>query len=141
MILMSIDYGDVRTGIALCDKSEMLAVPLTVITETDMEMLTKKISSLAAEHRVEELIVGLPKNMDGSKGFRAQKCEAFRDLLEKECGKTVRMWDERGTTLSAHTLLNDTNTRGKKRKAVVDQQAATIILQDYLDYRRLNPTH
>lgn len=140
MIIMAVDYGDVRTGLALCDRQEMLAVPLTVVVERDAEELTKKIDALAKERQVELLVVGLPKNMDGSQGFRAEKCREFAHLLKETTGLMVELWDERCTTLSAHTLLNDTNTRGKKRKAVVDQAAASLILQDFLDYRRLNPT-
>lgn len=136
MIILAVDYGDVRTGIAMCDKSEMLAVPLTMITETETEILAEKISVLAKENRAEQIVVGLPKNMDGTKGFRAQACEEFGRLLEEKSGVPVVMRDERCTTISAHTLLNDTNTRGRKRKSVVDKAAAVIILQDYLDYRR-----
>ncbi|MBQ4338400.1 MAG: Holliday junction resolvase RuvX [Clostridia bacterium] len=139
MIIMAVDYGDVRTGISVCDKFEMLASPVCVITEENEDKLISKICELSQQHRVERFVVGLPKNMDSSEGERAVKCKEFAAKLEEATEIKVVMRDERLTTVSAHNVLNTTNVRGKKRKAVVDAVAAVMILQEYLDYRRLNP--
>lgn len=136
MIFMSVDYGDVRTGLAVCDKSEFLASPVAVITETYPPKLIPQIIEKAKQYNVEGFVVGLPKNMDGSEGFRAEKCREFGEILEQESGIKVYMSDERLTTVRAHQALNVTNTRGKKRKQTVDAVAAVMILQDFLDYRR-----
>ncbi len=136
MIIMSVDYGDVRTGIAVCDKNEILASPVTVITERDADVLIEKILPLAAERKAEAFVVGLPKNMDGSEGFRAQACKEFAEKLREKSGLSVDMYDERLTTVSAHNALNMTNTRGKKRKAVVDAVSAVMILDDYIASRK-----
>ncbi len=138
MIILSVDYGDVRTGIAVCDKFEMLASPVTVITQRNAEILLNEIKEIAIKQKAELIVVGLPKNMDSSLGNRAEKCTEFAKMLAVISGIETVMWDERLTTVSAHNALNNTNTRGKKRKSVVDQVAAVFILQDYLDYRRLN---
>ena len=135
MIILSVDYGDTRTGIAVCDKTEFLASPVTVITEKESEPLIEKI---AKEKKAELIVVGLPVNMDGTHGERAQRCEDFAAALTEFSGIETVMRDERLTTVSAHNALNVTNTRGKKRKAVVDAVSAVMILQDYLDYRRIN---
>lgn len=139
MVIMAVDYGDTRTGIAVCDKFEMLASPVCVIGETDSEKLIKKIAEISAEKKAERFVVGLPKNMDSSEGWRARACEEFAAQLEAFTGIKTVMRDERLTTVSAHNALNATNVRGKKRKAVVDAVAAVFILQEYLDYRKLNP--
>lgn len=136
MIILSVDYGDKRTGIALCDKTEMLASPVCVITEWNPETLADKIISVAREKRAEQIVVGLPKNMDGSKGFRAEACESLGELLGSKTDIPVVFWDERLTTVSAHRILSENNVRGKKRKAVVDAVAAVTILQDYIDSRK-----
>ena len=138
MIIMSVDYGDVRTGVAVCDKNEILASPVTVITETDAEKLAEKIVFLAKERFAESFVVGLPKNMDGSEGFRAEACKAFAAMLAEKSGLEVNLYDERLTTVSAHNALNATNTRGKKRKAVVDAVSAVMILEDYMAFRKRN---
>lgn len=136
MIILSVDYGDKRTGIAVCDKYEMLASPVCVFTEWNAEVLADKIISVANEKNAEEIVVGLPKNMDGSKGFRADACEALGDILKSKTSIPVKFWDERLTTVSAHRILSENNVRGKKRKAVVDAVAAEIILQNYIDSRK-----
>lgn len=138
MVILAVDYGDVRTGIAVCDKFEMLASPVCVITQTVSEKLIDEIKEIAIKHKADEIVVGLPKNMDSSLGSRAQKCTEFADALSVATGIKCVMRDERLSTVSAHNALNATNTRGKKRKAVVDQVAAVMILQDYIDYRKLN---
>lgn len=136
MKIMAVDLGKVRTGIAVCDESEMLASPITVIHEHNEERLLEKIKQVIAEQRPKLLVVGLPRNMDGSEGESAQRCRAFGEKLKEYTQLPVEMRDERGTTITAHGYLNTTDTRGKKRKAVVDAVAATIILQDYLNFRR-----
>ncbi len=138
MIILSVDYGDTRTGIAVCDKTEFLASPVTVITEKDAGVLAEKITEIARERKAELIVVGLPVNMDGTHGERAVRCEEFAATLSELSGLETVMRDERLTTVSAHNALNVTNTRGKKRKAVVDAVSAVMILQDYLDYRRIN---
>ena len=133
---MGIDFGDSRTGLALCDKSEFLASPLCVIQEQDFELCAQKVAQQAKEQKAEFLVVGYPKNMNNTIGERAEKCQAFAELLHKLTGLDYVLWDERCTTVSAHQYLNATNTRGKKRKAVVDAVAAVIILESYLGYRK-----
>ena len=125
MIILGIDLGKARTGVAICDRGELLASPLTVVNEHNRE------------NQAELLAVGLPRNMDGTEGESAQNAREIGALLEEAAGLPVAFVDERGTTVTAHGYLNDTNTRGKRRKAVVDAVAATVILQNYLDARRL----
>lgn len=136
MIIMSVDLGKARTGLALCDKTEFLASPYTVIFEKSPERLPHKIAEAAKEAGAQLLVVGLPKNMDGSEGESARNARAVAARLQELTGLEAVMQDERGTTITAHGFLNDTNTRGKKRKNAVDAVAAAIILQDYLDRRR-----
>lgn len=135
MIIMSVDLGKARTGLALCDKTEFLASPYKVIFEKSPNKLLDKVAQAAKEAKAELIVVGLPKNMDGTEGESAQNARAAAEKLKELTGLPVEMQDERGTTVTAHHFLNDTNTRGKKRKNVVDEVAATIILQDYLDKR------
>ena len=136
MIILSVDYGDKRTGIAVCDKLEMLASPVCVITEWNKEVLAKKIVDVAYEKNAELIVIGLPKNMDGSKGFRADACEELGEVIKNITSIPVSFWDERLTTVSAHRILSENNIRGKKRKNVVDAVAADIILQDFIDSRK-----
>ncbi len=136
MKIMSVDFGDSRTGLAVCDKSEFLASPAGVIEEKNFERCIEKVANAAKEHGAEEVVVGYPKNMNGTIGERAQKCELFAEKLSELVDVPVKLWDERSTTVSAHYYLNQTNTRGKKRKAVVDAVAATIILESYLGFRK-----
>ncbi len=136
MIIMSIDLGKARTGIAVCDKTEFLASPYTVIFEKSPQKLLEKAVQTVKDIKAELVVVGLPKNMDGSEGESAQNARAFAKKIEELSGVTTVMQDERGTTITAHNFLNTTNTRGKKRKNVVDEVAATIILQDFLDSRK-----
>lgn len=138
MIIMSVDLGKARTGIAVSDSSENFAFPKTVITEYNTEKLVEKITTCVNEYNAELIVVGLPKNMNGSEGERADECREIGKRIGDLSGKEVIMWDERCTTVSAHTALNFTNTKGKKRKAVVDAVAAVIILEDYLQYRKNN---
>lgn len=132
MVIISVDYGDVRTGVAACDKLQLLASPVTVIKQKDPELLSEEIKKICLEKRAEKIVLGLPKNMDGSEGFRAEACKEFAKLLSEKTGLSVDFQDERLTTVSAHNILNATDTRGKKRKAVVDAVSAVLILEDYL---------
>ena len=136
MVILSIDLGDSRTGVAVCDKLEMLASPVTVIHERYMPHILSQVSALAIERQAERIVVGHPKNMDGTVGDRARKCALFAQEIGELTGLPVVLWDERLTTVAAHQALDNTHTFGKKRKAVVDSVAAVMILQSYLDYRR-----
>lgn len=136
MIILAVDYGDARTGLAVCDKNEILATPVTTIKENYAPKLIEKIKSAAAEAKAELIVVGKPLNMDGSSGERAEKCVAFALQLEIQSGIRTLTFDERMTTVIAHNSLNFTNTRGKARKAVIDALSAQIILQDFIDKRK-----
>ncbi len=136
MIIMSVDLGKARTGIAVSDNSESFAFPKTVITEYNPEKLVNKICELAKELSAKLIVVGNPKNMDGSEGWRSEECKETASLIAEKSGIETVMWDERCTTVSAHTALNFTDTKGKKRKQVVDAVAAVIILEDYLSFRK-----
>lgn len=136
MVILSIDYGDARTGVAVCDKLEMLASPVAVIHEKNAENLADRIAEIAREKHVELLVLGLPKNMDGTEGFRAENCRLFASVLQQKINLPLDFEDERLTTVSAHNALNLTDTRGKKRKEIVDAVSAVIILEDYLRKRK-----
>lgn len=136
MRIMSVDFGDSRTGIAVCDKSEFLASPLTVIFEKNFDRCLEKTAELAVQEKAELIVVGYPKNMNNTVGERAEKCSLFGEKLEELTGIKVVMWDERCTTVSAHNYLNEVNVRGKKRKNVVDAVAAVIILESYMGFRK-----
>ena len=137
MKILAVDYGDVRTGLAVCDKLELLASPLCVIKETNFDELVKKIIEEILKNKAEEVVVGYPKNMDGTIGERAKKSERLADELKKNLkDMNVVLWDERNTTKSATIFLNETNTRGQKRKKIIDAVAATIILESYLKFRK-----
>lgn len=133
MIIMSVDYGDVRTGIAVCDKMQILASPVCVITEKDRKKLAEKIKDIAKERKVERICIGVPQNMDGSYGFRSEACKEFGELLREVTGLEVAYQNERLTTVSAHNILNTVDVCGKKRKAVVDAVSAVLILEDYMN--------
>lgn len=136
MRILAVDYGDARTGLASCDKYESIASPVGTVAERNQDVLVRKISDKAKELGTEHIVVGLPMNMDGSRGERAQKCEEFAKKLSESTGLEVSMWDERVTTVQAIGILNETNVRGKRRKAVIDTVAATLILESYLEYRK-----
>jgi putative holliday junction resolvase len=136
MRIMGVDFGDARTGIAVSDPSEFWASPICVIKETEFEETIKKVATLAAEHSVGQIVVGYPKNMNGTIGERAEKSQRFAQGLETITGVPVKLWDERCTTMSAAVYMNATDTHGRKRKNTIDAAAATIILQDFLDYKR-----
>ena len=139
MIIFGVDFGDARTGLAVCDKLEMIASPAGVITEYNFDRCAERTAAAARNAKAELIVVGHPRNMDGTCGERAQKCEAFAEKLRTLTGLPVVLWDERRTTVTAHQILNVTNTRGKKRKAVVDAVAATVLLEGYLAFRKNQP--
>lgn len=136
MVIMAVDLGHVRTGVAVSDPTELIASPVGTITERRDEVLLEKLAALAAEKKAQLLVVGLPRNMDGSCGESAKRCEALGAQLGEMTGLPVKLWDERLTTVSAIGFLNQTDTRGKKRKAVVDTVSAVIILEDFLRSRK-----
>ena len=136
MIIVGVDLGHARTGLAVCDKGEVLASPLGVISQRDPERLAHQVAEAARQAGAQLLAVGLPRNMDGSEGDSARFAREMGAKIGGLTGLPVAFVDERGTTLTAHGYLNDTNTRGKKRKAVVDAVAATVILEDFLRSRR-----
>ena len=138
MKILAVDYGDTRTGLAISDRTEFLATPVGTVTERNAERLAQKVADSAKEQGAELIVVGLPINMNGTRGPRAETCEAFAHMLKELVDCPVEMWDERSTTVTAHNILNTTNVRGKARKAVVDTVAASIILESYLDHRRKN---
>lgn len=136
MIIMSADLGKARTGVAVSDSSESFAFPKKVITEYSTERLIEKLCKTATELSAELVVMGLPKNMDGSSGFRAEECREIAELFEQKSGIKTVLWDERCTTISAYTALNMNGKHGKKRREVIDAVAATIILEDYLSFRK-----
>ena len=136
MKIMSVDLGLVRTGVAVSDITEGFAFPDSVITERNSDKLIEKLSLKAKSLSAELIVVGLPRNMDGSEGFGEEECKECAKKLEMISGIPVTLWDERCTTVSAHTLLNMNDTKGKKRKETVDAVAAVIILEDYLKFRK-----
>ena len=137
MKIMAVDFGEARTGLAVCDRTEFLASPVGVIQERDFETCVKKVAYAAVkELDVGMVVVGLPKNMDGSLGPRAELCDKFARALRALIPLPVETWDERQTTMQAATYLNEMNVRGAKRKEVIDEVAATIIFESYLQYRR-----
>lgn len=133
---MAIDLGKARTGLAVCDKNEILASPIGTIQEKDDEKLILKILENLTSCKAEMAIIGLPKNMDGSLGESAERAKKFADILREKIDIPINLWDERRTTIAAHNYLNQTNTRGKKRKNIIDTLSASIILENYLEYRK-----
>ena len=136
MIIISVDLGKARTGLAVSDKTGFLASPLMMIEEKSEKKRLEKVAQAVTENKSELVVVGLPKNMDGSEGDSAKSAREFASQLTEITGIKTVMQDERGTTITAHTYLSNRDVRGKKRKAQVDIVAASIILQDYLDSHR-----
>ena len=136
MKIMAIDYGDARTGVALSDLLCTIVGSTCVIPSRNREKAIGDLVTIARENQVGQIVVGLPRNMDGTEGPRAQLCREFAQLLEKATGLPVEMWDERRTTVEAHNILSQHNYHGKKRKNTVDAVAASLILEGYLAYLR-----
>lgn len=133
--IMGIDYGDARTGVAISDLLCSIVGSTTVIHSRYTDKTVAQILNLIQKNDVGELVVGLPKNMDGTEGPRAELCREFASRLEMETGLPVRLWDERRTTVEAHNILSEHNYHGKKRKDTVDAVAASLILEGYLAFR------
>lgn len=141
MKIMAVDYGAARTGLAVCDRTEFLASPIGTIHEREFAKTVAHVANAVTEYEVKAVVVGHPLNMDGSSGEKAQLCEKFAHDLQMLVGQEipVRLWDERQTTMQAAAYLNESNVRGQKRKQVIDEVAATIILESYLSYRKNHP--
>ena len=139
MKIMAVDLGDARTGLAMCDRTETLASPIGVIEDKNINSVVQKVAAAAQEYVAGMIVVGYPKHMNGSAGDRAKKSEDFAATLRELTGLEVKLWDERSTTVSAIGYLNETNTRGKKRRQVVDAVAAVIILENYIAFRQNHP--
>ena len=136
MRIMAIDYGDAHTGIAISDPTGFLAGYTTTIDAYRAEVVADRVWQIAQEHGVEELVLGFPKNMDGSLGPRAEKYLAMGELLKSVTGLPLTMWDERRTTIDAHQILMTGGKNAKKRKKVVDAVAASLILEGYLTFKK-----
>ena len=136
MKIMAIDYGDARTGIAISDLLCSIVGSTTVIHSRRDEKTLEEIRNLIEQNGVTELVLGLPKNMNGTEGPRAELCRQFQEKLEEATGLPVIMWDERRTTVEAHNILSAHNYHGKKRKNTVDAVAASLILEGYLAFRK-----
>ena len=134
--ILGVDFGDTRTGLALSDPSRLLASGLETLSPGGMEKTAEAVAKVAKERDAAAVVVGLPKNMDGTEGFRAVRCREFAEKLSALTGLPVAMLDERLTTVSASRYLNETNTRGTARKGVIDTLSAQIILQNALDRLR-----
>ena len=136
MRIMAIDYGDARTGIAISDPTGLLAGYTTVIHSRKSEVVAEEIARLVKEHGVEELVMGFPRNMDGTEGPRAELYRAFAQQVGQVTGLTPVLWDERRTTVEAHSILHASGKRMKNHKKTVDAVAATLILEGYLTFKR-----
>lgn len=136
MRIMAIDYGDAHTGIAISDPTGFLAGFTTVIDAYRPEAVAERVAALAREHGVEELVLGHPINMDGTRGPRSEKALAMAELLRETTSLPVVLWDERRTTIDAHQILLGNGKNAKKRKKVVDAVAASLILEGYLTYKK-----
>ena len=133
--IMGVDFGDARTGIAVSDLLCTLVGSTTVIHSRRMDKTIEEVVKLIKTHEIGEIVVGLPKNMNGSEGPRAELCREFAGKLEEATGLKVTLWDERRTTVEAHNILSAHNYHGKKRKDTVDAVAASLILEGYLNFR------
>ena len=136
MKIMAVDYGDAHTGIAISDPTGFLAGFTTVIDAYRPEAVADRIAVLAKEHGVEELVLGHPIHLDGTRGPRSETAQAMKALLEEPPSLPVVLWDERRTTIVAHQILMNSGKNAKKRKKVVDAVAATLILEGYLTYKK-----
>ena len=134
--IMGIDYGDARTGVAISDLLCSIVGTTYVVPSRNREKALADIVKLAKENSVGEIVVGLPKNMDGTEGVRAELCREFAEILKEATGLPVAMWDERRTTVEAHNILSQHNYHGKKRKNTVDAVAASLILEGYLAFKK-----
>lgn len=139
MRILAVDYGDARTGLAVCDQLEELATPLETIRQRDPRKLAGEIVRTAEEKKAGRIVVGHPINMDGTVGPRARICQEFAETLRELSGLPVTLWDERQTSVAAAMYLNDMGVWGEKRKRVIDQVAAVLILESFLRWRKNHP--
>ena len=139
MRIMAIDYGDARTGVAVSDAAGLLTGYTTVIHGRQAERVADEIAKIAAERQADELVMGFPRNMDGTEGPRAELYREFAALVEEKTGMPVRLWDERRTTIEAHQILHASGKKMKAHKKNVDAVAASLILEGYLTFRAKNP--
>ena len=138
MKILAVDYGDSRTGLATCDRTEFLTTAITPqITLKARDKVASKVCEVAKDIGAELIVIGLPLNMDGTEGPRAEKCAAFGETLRQVTGLEVILWDERRTTIDAHNILFQNGQNAKKRKKTVDAVAAALMLEGYLTRRRL----
>ena len=135
MVIMAVDYGKSRTGLAVCDSMEIIASPVGIIAEKDFDKCLEKVADEVKARKAELIVVGLPKRTDGKVGETEELATKFSERLGEMTGTETVLWNEVFTTVSAHQALNEMNVRGKKRKAVVDALAAVIILESYLNRR------
>jgi putative Holliday junction resolvase len=136
MVIVGLDFGDARTGVAVCDKYEMMAADAGCVAADSYKKALEAVGARVKELGAELIVVGNPVNMDGTAGWRSEKCKAFARELSELTGIPSEMYDERLTTVSAHKILSENNVRGKKRKATVDALSARLILEDYLTLRK-----
>ena len=136
MRVLAVDYGDARTGIAVSDLLCSIVGSTCVVPSRNRDKAVADIVKLCKDNMVGEIVVGLPRNMDGSEGPRAQLCREFAEVLKDATGLPVAMWDERRTTVEAHNILSQHNYHGKKRKETVDAVAASLILEGYLAFKK-----
>lgn len=140
MRVMAVDYGDARTGVAVSDPTGLLAGYADVVHGHAPEAVAGEIARICRERQVEEVVVGFPRNMDGSEGPRAARCRAFAALLGRETGLPVRLWDERRSSVEAHDILHGNGRRMRDHRKNVDAVAASLILEGYLARKRLENT-
>lgn len=139
MKIMAVDYGDARTGLAVCDRTEFLASPVGQIEEKSMAKVAEKIIYASREFDVGMIVIGLPKNMDGTEGARAEKTRKLAKLVELGVQVPIVFWDERRTTVTASAQLSEAGTFGKKRKGKLDAVSAAVILDSFLAWRKNHP--
>lgn len=139
MKIMAVDYGDARTGLAVCDRTEFLASPIGQIEEKSMAKVAEKIIYASREYDVGMIVIGLPVNMDGTEGARAKKSRKLAGMVELGVEIPVTVWDERSTTITAAAQLTEAGTFGKKRKQVLDAASAAVILDSFLAWRKNHP--
>lgn len=137
MRIMAVDYGDAHTGVALSDPTGLLAGSTFMVNSWRQEVVLDRVARLVEEHRPDELVLGFPKNMDGTDGRKADLYREFAARLEAFTGMKVILWDERRTTVDAHQILFNQGKNGRKRKKIVDAVAASLILESYLDFKRM----
>ena len=133
---LGVDYGDVRTGLAECDISGLIATGICTVKEGGMRNTAVRVAKEAAARSCKKIVVGLPRNMDGSEGFRAEAVRAFTQILGELTDIPIALYDERMTTMQAYRVFEETGAYGRRRRENVDTLSAQIILQNYIDAER-----